>query len=247
MVSTLTRRNQTVTRTSTIAAALLATVAQYGALTVVAATKAHAMDYTYKVLTNTSKDGKTNDFLAIYAKGEIAWKDDEAFAAWVKTLPANAAAQQTVVVVFDSFGGNLSGAFGIGEYIRKAGWRTAVDDDANCASACVIAWGASAQKFASSSSHIGVHSITMDRSKIAEADRASLKESDDVYAAVYTLGEAAQLKIYGAPDNIVVKAMMTDGKTDMYWLTGDDAKAWNVTVTQPRPKALGEPTPVASK
>jgi hypothetical protein len=235
MVSTLTRRNQTVTRTSTIAAALLATVAQYGALTVVAATKAHAMDYTYKVLTNTSKDGKTNDFLAIYAKGEIAWKDDEAFAAWVKTLPANAAAQQTVVVVFDSFGGNLSGAFGIGEYIRKAGWRTAVDDDANCASACVIAWGASAQKFASSSSHIGV------------ADRASLKESDDVYAAVYTLGEAAQLKIYGAPDNIVVKAMMTDGKTDMYWLTGDDAKAWNVTVTQPRPKALGEPTPVASK
>jgi hypothetical protein len=208
------------------------------ALSAPAVNHAHAMDYTYKV--DTFDNGKSkNDYLVIFAKGEIDYKEEDAFDKFLKSLPAKAAAQETVVVAFDSQGGNVYGAYGVGERIRKAGWRTAVEDEATCASACVIAWGASPQKFASSTAKVGVHSITMDSSKMT--DKSSLKESDDVYAAVFTLAAAAQLKAYGAPDNVVVKAMITD-KADLYWLNGDDAKAWNVTITQPRPKALGTPT-----
>jgi hypothetical protein len=216
----------------------LATMFAALALSAPAAHHAHALDFTYRI--DHFDNGKDkNDYLVIFAKGDILYDDDKAFDDFLKALPAKAAAQETVVVLFDSRGGNVYGAYGIGEKIRKAGWRTVVDDEATCASACVIAWGASTQKFASSTAHVGVHSITFDRKDVS--DKSSLKESDDVYAAVFTLAAAQQLKAYGAPDSVVVKAMMTD-KADVYWLNGDDAKAWNVTVTAPRPKALGTPT-----
>ena len=98
------------------------------------------------------------------------------------------------------------------------------------------------------SAKIGVHGATFDRTKVTDADKANIKETDEVYVSVFTLGLAQQLKADGAPDNVVVKTIMTPG-ADMYWLSADDAKAWNVTMVPTRPRPLGEPTTptVASK
>ena len=105
-----------------IALALLATVAQYGALSLAAPTKAHAMEYSYELA------GDKKDVVIVHAKGEIDFKEMDIFTAWLKTVPKDVAALPTFAVLFDSQGGNLVGADNLGQAIRKAGGRTVVDD-----------------------------------------------------------------------------------------------------------------------
>jgi hypothetical protein len=112
------------------------------------------------------------------------------------------------------------------EAIRKGGGNTGVEANGMCASACVITWAAGNKKSAATTSKIGVHGAYLDKSKLANAQKdQTAKETGPLYEATWTLQIAQQLNMYGAPDHVVVKTIMTPS-SDMYWLTMDDAKAW---------------------
>jgi hypothetical protein len=149
-----------------------------------------------------------------------------------------------VAFMFDSAGGNIYGAYDVAELIREHKGMTGVEDSAMCASACVLMWGAGAKKFASTTSHIGVHGVAYDPSKAKDASKAELDKlakDKGLFEATSTLEVAQQLNMYCAPDHVVVKALMTPS-SDMYWLTADDAKAWDVEIVASAPKPLGAPT-----
>jgi ATP-dependent protease ClpP protease subunit len=187
--------------------------------------KAHAMDYSYSL--------GENDTLLISAKGEIAFEEKDVFQKWMVTLPKDVLKRKNVAFVLDSPGGNPYGAYDVAELIHKNGGLTAVDENGTCASSCVLIWGAGAKKMATITSKIGVHGVRYDPTKVAastskaELDKAA-KETP-LYEATTTLSMAQQLKMYGAPDRVVVKAIMTP-PSDVYWLTADDAKDWGAEV-----------------
>jgi hypothetical protein len=212
------------------AALAVATVASVGSA------PAHAMTYTY------TADDKA---LLVTGKGEIQFDEKAIFQKFMASLPKDATSKPTAFM-FDSPGGNIYGAYDVAELIREHKSATGVEDNAMCASACVLVWGAGSKKFATTTSHIGVHGIAMDPA--ATPKDATKEQIDDlaknkgVYEATGTLQYVQQLAMYGAPDHVVAKAIMTPA-ADMYWLNADDAKAWGVEVVAPPPKPLGAPTP----
>ena len=197
---------------------------------------AHAMTYTY------TADDKA---LLVTGKGEIQYDEKAIFQKFMGSLPKDATSKPTAFM-FDSPGGNIYGAFDVAELIREHKSATGVEDNAMCASACVLMWGAGVQKVASTMSHIGVHGIALDTA--ATPKNATKEQIDDlaknkgVYEATGTLQYVQQLAMYGAPDHVVAKAIMTPA-ADMYWLNADDAKAWGVEIVAPPPKPLGAPAP----
>jgi hypothetical protein len=185
------------------------------AATLASTSCASAMSYSYRFV--------GDDTVIIDAKGEIAFDEAKIFSTWLSTSPAGVSHRPDFTVVLDSPGGNPYGAFDLGEIIRKAGGDTGTVENGVCASACVIAWAAGVKKSASATSHIGVHGARIvDDNANAAADKTA-----PVYEASTTLHIAQQLKLYGAPDNVVVKTMMTPS-TDIYWLTREDVDAWSV-------------------
>jgi hypothetical protein len=184
---------------------------------------ADAMTYAYHAV------GK--DTLVIDAKGDIGPDAGKIFAAWLQAQPKDAMNRPHFAMILDSHGGNPFGAFDVGEAIRKNGGNTGVAENGQCASACVLLWAAGVQKSASLTSKIGVHGAYFDKTAV----KAPTKEAADdaknapLFEATWTLEIAQQLKMYGAPDHVVVQAIMTPSK-DMYWLTADDAKAWGATI-----------------
>ena len=173
------------------------------------------MTYTY------TADDKA---LLVTGKGEIQFDEKAIFQKFMGSLPKDAASKPTAFM-FDSPGGNPYGAFDVAELIREHKSATGVEDNAMCASACVLMWGAGAKKFASTTSHIGVHGVAYDPAKVAkDASKSRLTSSPRTRAlrVDHHPCNTQQLHMYGAPDHVVVMAIMTP-TTDMYWLNADDA------------------------
>lgn len=206
------------------------------AATMACAGSAHAMTYTY------TADDKA---LLVTGKGEIQFDEKAIFQKFMGSLPKDATSKPTAFL-FNSPGGNPYGAYDVAQLIREHKSATGVEDNAMCASACVLMWGAGSKKFASTTSHIGVHGVAYDPSKVAKdapkSEVDKLAQDKGLYELTTTLGNAQQLHLYGAPDHVVVMAIMTP-TTDMYWLNADDAKAWGVEIVAPPPKAIGAPAP----
>jgi hypothetical protein len=185
--------------------------------------KANAMNYSYRLI--------GGDTAIIDAKGMIEPNEGDVMTAWLKTVPKKVRTRPNFAMVLDSPGGNPFAAFTIGEMVRKAGGNTGVAEHGVCASACVIIWAAGVRKSASQSSQIGVHGAYLDNGGV---ENAKAEETDKLYEATFTLKIAQQLKMYDAPDNVVVAAIMTP-PNDMYWLTQADAEAWGANI-----RPLGE-------
>jgi hypothetical protein len=143
------------------AALAVATVASVGSA------PAHAMTYTY------TADDKA---LLVTGKGEIQFDEKAIFQKFMASLPKDATSKPTAFM-FDSPGGNIYGAYDVAELIREHKSATGVEDNAMCASACVLVWGAGSKKFATTTSHIGVHGIAMDP---AATPKDATKEQIDV-------------------------------------------------------------------
>ena len=176
-----------------------------------------AMTYSYKL--------EGADAIVINATGEIMLDEAKIVSAWMKTLPDGTTKRPHVTFVFDSAGGNPYGANDIGVWIRKYGMHTSVAAGGQCVSACVIVWSAGVLRSVSSTSTVGVHGASYDKAQLApdEVKNAPLLE------ATTTLAMAQQLHTNGAPDHIVMEAVMTP-PTDMYWLTAQDYADWGVHV-----------------
>lgn len=185
--------------------------------------KANAMDYSYRLI--------GSDTVIVDAEGMIMPNEADVMTAWMKTVPKAVRDRPNFAMVLNSPGGNPFAAFTIGETVRKAGGNTGVAEHGTCASACVIVWAAGVRKSASESSQIGVHGAYLDNGGV---ENAKAKETDKLYEATFTLKIAQQLKMYGAPDNVVVAAIMTP-PNEMYWLTQADAEAWGANL-----RPLGE-------
>ena len=97
----------------------------------------------------TFKEGDGRPGIAI--TGELLRGDDERFATVAGTVADDA------TVWLDSPGGSLLAGLHIGTAIRLKGWRTAVPDDATCASACGLMWLGGIQRSVGRQARVGFH------------------------------------------------------------------------------------------
>ena len=210
-----------------LAAAAVATLASAG--------NAGAMTYSYDLV--------GDDAVIIHAKGDIAFDELKTFSAWLQMVPPTVGHRPDFTVVLDSPGGNPFGAFNLGEAIRKGGGDTSVEANGMCASACVLTWAAGVKKSAAATSRIGVHNASVDQSKLTDEEKKNASnENAPLYAKTWSFEMSQQLSLYGAPDRVVVKAMMTSA-TNIYWLTADDVKAWGASIRTDAPHAAPTPPP----
>ena len=93
---------------------------------------------------------------------------------------------------------------------------TLVPNDAVCASACVMAWGAGYRKAVSVTAHMGVHGAS---SIETDPDREGGRGSG--WHPVHGPGAREEK----APANLIAAVATTDAK-DMHWMVADDAVAW---------------------
>ena len=87
----------------------------------------------------------------IVLSGELLPGDDERFATVAGTVPEDA------TVWLDGPGGSLQAGLRIGTAIRLKGWKTAVPDDAICASACGLIWLGGIHRSLGQRTRIGFH------------------------------------------------------------------------------------------
>jgi hypothetical protein len=185
------------------------------ALTFGLAAPAHAMDYSYRLYGSHS--------IVIDAVGRIEGNEAELLVTFIRSLPQSVQNRRVAGFVFNSPGGNVSGAFAIAKFIHDHKPNTGVAAGGACASACVIMWATGALKSAAPDSRIGVHNSSLDLSDTDDSESFDAENLSDALVAKY-------LAAWGAPADVVGHLMMT-GPDDVYWLTPTDLNAWKVRIT----------------
>jgi hypothetical protein len=171
------------------------------------------------------------DTMIIHAKGAIAYHEADAFNAFRKTWAPLGNIKHTTLAL-DSQGGSIAGAADMTDWVKANHVDTVVANGANCASACVMVWGAGVHKSVGVKGRIGVHS--------GSSSNPNDKNYDAVANAA-TLFMAKAIASEGAPATVVAAATTTES-ADIHWLTYEDVVAWKATVLD----ETGQPI-VASK
>lgn len=148
----------------------------------------------------TTAAGRTD----IVVSGEIRNGDDERFASVAGTVGEDA------TVWLDGPGGSLQAGLRIGTSIRLKAWKTAVPEDATCASACGLIWLGGIQRSLGLRARIGFHAawIETDGRKLETGSGNALVGS---YLNRLGLTDAAVFYLTSAPPE------------DASWLTQDIA------------------------
>jgi hypothetical protein len=175
-----------------------------GAALIAAASSAHAMDYSYRVI------GRQ---IVIDASGEI--ESDEAARLFNWISAQRWGHRRAYTIVFDSPGGNMSGGVQLASIVAHFQLNTGVAHGGMCASACVMAWSAGARKSTAIDAQIGVHMA---------AETGSGKVASDG-----TLFYAQFVKRAGAPDSVVAGLISTPPES-VYWLSLAELRQWNTTI-----------------
>ena len=155
--------------------------------------------------------GKPGEIDFILIKGEILKEDAKAFRNIAIDL-------DRAIVILDSPGGLLEPALEIGKTIRLKGFATAVSD-AECASACAIAWLAGEPRFLSKNAGVGFHAVYV--------------ETDDGKKLPASVGNAlvgSYLNGLGLNDKIVT-FVTTAGPDSIRWLNKATADRLGLTVS----------------
>jgi hypothetical protein len=159
----------------------------------------------------------------ITVSGEFALDEADRFNAWRKALPQEQQASMrigAITVVLNSDGGIIGGAQALAAWIKDNKVDTLVPNDAVCASACVMAWGAGYRKAVSVTAHMGVHGAS---SIETDPDKKASEEAAGTLFMARALGEEK------APPNIIAAVTMTESK-DMHWMVAADAVAWGAVM-----------------
>jgi ATP-dependent protease ClpP protease subunit len=179
-----------------------------------------------------------NDITYLHLAGEIRPHEASYFSSWLDANYPDGTAPK-VMFSFDSPGGDVDGAMGLGFTIGSTRSATYVRANETCASSCVLLWAAGQRKGYYPNAKIGVHSATV-------ASNSSAGTKPD-----YSAKGAAQMvivnsmvgrlySILGAPTAVVDKMFSTPAE-DIYWLTSDDLKQWNATDLSALPQASSSP------
>lgn len=201
-------------------------VALASSLAGMAAPRAHAMSYSYRM-----EEGQ----IVVNATGEIMPNEVDLFTQWASSLPPAFLKANTPIAkfVFDSPGGNVVAAKSLALMIHnthgstdgKDGFNTEVARGGMCASACVLLWAAGVHKSVAADARVGVHMTS---------------QGDSGDTSLFLNGMIGRdLASVGAPASVVAAAVSTPGNS-IYWLTPADLAAWNVNVVSdnPQPAAL---------
>ncbi len=126
------------------------------------------------------------------------------------------------IVEFNSDGGSVIAGIQIGEMVRSRNFSTLVPDNAQCSSACALAWLGGMPRFMGANAEIGFHAVY----------RASTGRESGVGNALV----GAYLNRMGLPDSAVV--YITQSAPDsMTWLSLDDAARQGIDVQSLKPES----------
>jgi hypothetical protein len=186
---------------------MLKGTALVGALVIsLMATQANSMTYSFHKLNEHE--------IILDASGRI----DQNEASALRRFIANYIPQGLTIrgITLNSRGGEINDAKEVVDYIRNAHWTTGIPMGGVCASACVMVWSSGAEKSASNPSWIGVHqSFDSYGDKDGSVDRAGTAIMDNT------------LRENGAPQSVLDEEHATP-PSQVYWLSDDELRAWNV-------------------
>lgn len=185
----------------------------------IAAGAAHAMTYSARAVGNG---------IVIDASGPIEGDEGSLFASWLRTQRWGKRHARTIV--FDSTGGMMFGGVQMARVVERFGLNTGVAHGGECASACVIAWAAGAHKSSAIDARVGVH----------------MARDGDQIASGATLFYANFVKRRGAPASVVA-GLVSTRPSDVYWLSHDELRAWNVTLVDAGDNVLDRPVATQSE
>jgi hypothetical protein len=174
-----------------------------GAAAFIAASCAHAMDYSYRVFGNQ---------IVIDATGEIEVDEASRLFNWIDAQRWRH--RKAYTIVFDSPGGNMYGGVQMAGVVARFRLNTGVAHGGGCASACVMAWSAGVHKSTATDARIGVHMA---------------RDGEDQIASDATLFYARFVKQTGAPASVVAGLVSTPPQ-EVYWLSLAELRAWNTTI-----------------
>jgi hypothetical protein len=161
------------------------------------------------------------EFPVISITGEMLPGDDKKFTALALDV-------DNAVVVFSSPGGDLLAGLGIGKTIRLKEFFTAVEDDAECASACGLAWLGGIKRFAHPNARIGFHAAYIESNGKA-TETGSGNALVGAYLNQLALPQSAVIFLTSAPPH------------DMQWLPLNEASAYGIDL-----EVLGPATQTAT-
>jgi hypothetical protein len=189
---------------------LLATTAILAALTM----PSFAATFTIDHIIDSDAANPNPDAIVVVMDGDIENGDLERL---TEALKKEREHSQAPVVAFElnSRGGEISTAKNLASMLAEYKIATGVRADKVCASACFLIFACGAERYASVSAHIGVHSAR------------NANDQEDFGALIADTVMARQANACGVPDNIVGKIVVTPPES-MYWLTAKDLVAMGV-------------------
>lgn len=204
----------------------LAIVALLSAMPIVATSMAHA----------ASIDVKTTSgpMALVMVEGDLELADIENFRNKVAPL-------SKATVAFRSDGGSLLAGIRIGMLIRVRNFTTVVPDNAQCASACAVAWLGGVHRFLGTAAKVGFHAAYVNKA-------GATAESGPGNAVL-----GAYLDQIGLPEDAIVYITQA-APSSMRWMTMEEASQHGIDVallpppeTAPAPKSPNLPAVVASQ
>jgi hypothetical protein len=183
---------------------------------------AHAASFTSTV----SRDGKT----LVPLDGEIEAGDHKKLAPII--VAADNTRRRVSTLYLNSPGGSLLEAIEIAKAVTLQDISTVVADASQCASACFVVFAAGLKKSAGYGAKIGVHGVSEDGRDTPAARSATVSMARLVSG------------VANVPHSVVGRMVLTP-PDQMAWLTPDELRSMNVTLTSkpPQPAAGVERSP----
>ena len=131
-----------------------------------------------------------------------------------------------ILVLLDSPGGSVADALTVGRALREIEAETRLDDEAVCLSACPYMFVGGVERAVSETARLGVHQHSFGESTILPAFLAV----EDIQRG--QAGVLRHLSEMGIDLRIMGPAMATSAD-EIYILTADELRAWNVVTQDP--------------
>ena len=171
-----------------------------------------------KAASITSRITENDGQAVIELSGEIVEGDSQKIASWIKYW--NEKDVRVSGIRLNSRGGGVFEAEKIASMIRGANMASVIGKHHVCYSACVLIFAYGTEKWANTSSEIGVHSVSLNGKETLESDGI-------------TTAFVRDLKSVGAPDSVIVKTIITPPDQIAY-LTADEVRSMGGRVLGPQ-------------
>jgi ATP-dependent protease ClpP protease subunit len=135
--------------------------------------------------------------------------------------------RQRLFIILNSQGGDIVAAMKIGRMIRSSRGHTMIEDNATCASACVLIFGAGVSRYVSYAGKLGIHRPALAEAP-AQSDMTTVKAAADQ--------AARELRAYAAAMNIsgsLIDDMLVVPPQRVRWLSAEDRQHYGLGFLDP--------------